>query len=262
MDQNDGFMKNTPKHTNYGHRERIRNKVKKHGIGVLGDHELVEFLLFNLYPRRNTNDIAHNLINRFGSICGILTADKKELCTVPLVGESCAMFFDAACEIYRRALTEKDSKEPFDTLQKVGEYFAHRFFGEGREKVCIMLLDNSMCLISCEILFEGSVNSAALDTKKIYKFAFENNAANVIIAHNHPSGTVIPSEDDIRTTALIMEGLGCIGINLAEHFIVSGDRYMPIMRNSHNSSIRKNAEESLKMDMESFSGGKVSNNSI
>ena len=138
----------------------------------------------------------------------------------------------------------------------------HGFFGEGREKVFVMLLDNSMCLISSEMLFDGSVNSAALDTKKIYKFAFENNAANVIIAHNHPSGTVIPSEDDIRTTSIISEGLGCLGINLAEHFVVTGDRYMPIMRNSHNSSIRKNAEEHLRMDLESFSGGKVSKNSI
>ncbi len=255
-------MNNNQKHSNYGHRKRIRDKVKKHGIGVLCDHELVEFLLFNLYPRRNTNDIAHNLIERFGSIRGILTADEKELCTVPLVGESCALFFDAACEIYRRALTENDSKEPFDTIQKVGEFLVHRFFGEGREKVFVMLLDNSMCLISSEMLFDGSVNSAALDTKKIYKFAFENNAANVIIAHNHPSGTVIPSEDDIRTTSIISEGLGCLGINLAEHFVVSGDRYMPIMRNSHNSSIRKNAEEHLRMDLESFSGGKVSKNSI
>ncbi len=255
-------MENKPKHTNYGHRKRIRDRVKKHGIGVLCDHELIEFMLFNLYPRRNTNDIAHSLIERFGSVHGILTADKNELCSVPLVGESCSMFFDAVCEIYRRALTEKNTKEPFDTLQKVGEYFVHRFFGEGREKVCIMLLDNAMHLISCEMIFEGSVNSAALDTKRIYKFAFENNAANVIIAHNHPSGTVIPSEDDIRTTALISEGLGCLGINLCEHFVVSDDRYMPIMRNSHNSSIRNNAEKSLIMDMENYSGGTVSKNSI
>lgn len=255
-------MGNTPKHTNYGHRKRIRDKVKKHGIGVLCDHELVEFLLFNLYPRRNTNDIAHSLIERFGSVRGILTADKKELCTVPLVGDGCAMFFDATCELYRRALTEKDEKEPFDTLQKVGEYFVHRFFGEGREKVCIMLLDNAMNLIACEMLFEGSVNSAALDNKKIYKFAFENNAANVIIAHNHPLGIVIPSEDDIRTTELLSEGFGCLGINLTEHFVVSGDRYMPIMRNSHNSRVRKNAEEHLRMDMENYSGGTVSKNNI
>lgn len=255
-------MENTPKHSNHGHRNRIREKVKKHGIGVLCDHELVEFLLFNLYPRRNTNDIAHSLIERFGSIRGILNADKKELSSVPHVGEACGLFFDATCELYRRALTEKDNKEPYDTLGKVGEYFVHRFFGEGIEKVCVMLLDNVMHLIACEMIFEGSVNSASLDVKRIYKFAFENNAANVIIAHNHPSGTVIPSEDDIRTTALISEGLGCLGINLTEHFVVSGDRYMPIMRNSYNSSIRKNAEASLKMDTENFSGGTVSKNSI
>ncbi len=255
-------MKNTKVQINYGHRKRIRAKVKKHGIGVLADHELIEFLLFNLYPRRNTNDIAHNLLNKFGSLKNILKADSNELCSVPLVGESCAMFFDAACELYRRALTEKEDKESFDTVQKVGEYFTHLFFGEGKEKVFVMLLDNSMCLISCKMIFEGTINSASFDFKKIYQFAFENNAANVIIAHNHPSGTVIPSEDDIRTTAMILEGLGCLGINLTEHFVISEDRYMPIMRNSHNSIIRRNAEERLSFSTDNYSDPNINKTNI
>lgn len=240
-----------------GHRERVFDKVEAYGLGALNDHELLELYLFGSYRRRNTNDIAHALIDRFGSLKGVIDASQGELRSVKMVGRKSAIHINIVAEMMRRYLRINESKERFDSVGKVGSYFVNRFVGEGSERVYLLLLDNSMRFIDCSLVGEGSVNSVTFDKTRAFRTAFEHSASNVILAHNHPGGIAVPSEDDIRTNAILANGFGCLGINLVEHFVIADDRYTPIMRNSQNPAVRKSAEDALAMEDVKYISGKA-----
>lgn len=244
------------KTSNEGHRKRFFERVEKCGASTLSDHELIEGTLFFVFPRRNTNDIAHAIMDRFGSIKGLLDASEAEIMSVPMVGKRCAVLFAFIAEIMRRYFRVSGKKETFDTVEKVGEFFMSRYICVGTERVYMLLLNNSMRYIDCVLIGEGSINSVAFDAKRAYQYAFERKAANVIIAHNHPGGIAIPTEDDSRTTAMLANGFGCLGINLVEHFIIAGDRYLPLIRSSHNISMKKTAEERLKFGANEYTVGR------
>ena len=243
--------------SNEGHRKRFFDRVEKCGTSGLSDHELIEGILFFVFPRRNTNDIAHAVMDRFGSIRGLLDASEAEMMSVPMFGKRCAMLFAFIAELMRRYFRVSGKKEVFNTVEKVGEFFVSRYICVGTEKTYMLLLNNSMRYIDCVLVGEGSINSVAFDAKRAYQYAFERKAANVIIAHNHPEGIAIPTEDDNRTTAMLANGFGCLGINLVEHFIIAGDRYLPIMRNSHNVSMRRTAEERMIFGAGEYTVGKA-----
>ena len=120
----------------------------------------------------------------------------------------------------------------FDSVSKLGEYFVGKFMGVGKEQLYVMLLDSSLNMIDCKIMCEGSVNTAVSNSKRIFEYISDNRAVNIVMAHNHPSGIAVPSESDLDFTYKMAMQLESLGIHLREHFIIAGDRFTPIMRNS------------------------------
>ncbi len=242
---------------NDGHRERMRAKYQKVGFYSFTDHELFEVLLYAVQKRQNTNGIGHKLIERFGSVRGIFEASKDELLEIAGVGEQSVMFFDLISELMRRYHSSEDKREKFTTIESLGEFFVHKYIGIGVETVYVLLLDNSLGLIDFKMVHEGSINAASFELSKVYQYAFSRNAPYVVVAHNHPRGVLIPSDADKRTTQMLSEGLGILGITLIEHFIVTDSRYLPIMRNSELLSLRKRSEEFLQFRNVEYLTGKL-----
>lgn len=215
-----------------GHRERLKNRFLSSGLDSFEAHNILELLLFYSIPRQDTNEIAHALIQRFGSVKGVFDADFSELIKVKGIKENSATLIKLIPQLAKAYMTEDgtdDQKLIFDSIDKVGSYLVKKFIGETKEVVYLMLLDNKFKLIKIEKIFEGSVNSSAIDARKIVEKVFSNNASSIILAHNHPNGIHLPSMEDIETTGMFASILPSIGVTILEHFIVAGTQYYPVM---------------------------------
>lgn len=228
---------NEKKHLHEGHRQRLKNKFLEHGFQGFETHNILELLLFYSIPRKDTNEIAHNLLNRFGSLKGVFNASFEELTTVEGIKENSATLIKMIPLIAREYFTDTSKDHsPLDNPEKIGEYLVRKCLGEKNEVVYLLLLNNKFEMISIHKIHEGSVNSTIVSPRKIVEYAVKQNAPMVVLAHNHPEGTVCPSMDDIETTARLMSSLKNIDIKLLEHFVVAGSEYCPII--NYTSSLK------------------------
>ena len=214
-----------------GHRQRMKNKLLTFGAKIFNDHELMEMLLFYSTPRQNTNKTAHELIERFKSPRKAIEADAQQLKQIKGVKDSSAILFAVISEIYRRDRVRIATESvKYDKLSTVGEFLTKYFSNVKEEKFCILMLDSSMRLIKLSEIDGGSANSASIDPRSIARAALAENATNVIISHNHPSGNSTPSSADRELTAKVEAALSAIGITLIEHIVVGEVGYTPTMQ--------------------------------
>ena len=214
-----------------GHRNRLRERYLRSGLDDYADHEILERLLTYAIPRVDVNPMAHALIDRFGSLSGVMDASMEELTSVDGIGETSAAFLRMLPEIFRRYEMDKlEPRETYDTLAQIGDYLRALYVGATVEKAYVLLFDNSRHLIGCHEIAEGTVNSVSINVPKIARLCFRANAASVVLAHNHPRGLAIPSGDDIDMTHAVDSALHTLGIQLLEHVIVTEHTFAPTMR--------------------------------
>lgn len=215
-----------------GHRQRLRERFLN-DPDAIADHELLELLLFYVIPRRDTNDLAHTLIEEFGSLLGVLEADSVRLSNVAGVKGSTAAYLKALCETARRFMAGKlnggDSSAVFDTPEKIARFLWPRFLGITEERVYALLFDNGMRLLDCYHVCDGTAAGAPFSVRRIVQRAYAKGAVGVVLAHNHPGGVVTPSADDIKATRHLDEALRMMEIPLIEHYIFAENAFMPIM---------------------------------
>lgn len=206
-----------------GHREKLRKKLEQNGIESLEEHEVLELMLFYSIPRRDTNAIGHELLLRFGNISAVLDAPKEELLKVSGIGEHSADFLRLIPMLTRRYLLSlRDSDHPLNSTTQVGNYLKPYFIGQREELVYLLCLDNKYKPLNCTCIHQGSVNSVEVSTRKVVHTALSYNATGVVLAHNHPGGIALPSQEDILTTERIMNALATVGITLIDHIIIAG----------------------------------------
>lgn len=212
------------------HRERQRQKFKLHGGEVFHDHELLEMLLYYSIPRKNTNDIAHALISRFGSLGGVLDASAEELCAVEGVGAHSADLIKLTQAISARAFASpQDMRGAINSYSAAKSFLIELFRGETKERLYLISLNNSFRILDCQCISEGEVNYASTTVSVLTRPAVRNNASAVILAHNHPDGIAVPSSSDIDATVRIREAFGALDIKFLEHFVVAKDRCTAIL---------------------------------
>ena len=214
-------IKNNP-HEN--HRARVRETFRKAGVEGMPDHNLLELILFYSIPRKDTNEIAHRLIETFGSLNAVFNAPYERLMDVEGIGESSALLISMIPGICRRYIEGNEAKKTtlYDT-EDVKKYIASKFYGCKTEVFYMLCLDAVGNLINCCKLGEGTTGSVTLDKRTVLETAFRNNADTVIFAHNHPNGIAAPSREDIRTTDEFNTLFRGVGIKLADHLIVGSD---------------------------------------
>ena len=209
----------------------MMERCQKTGFASFADHEILEMLLFYSIPRVNTNETAHRLIDRFGSMAGLMNAKRHELLTVPGIGEQSADLILLMSEYYHRTASEAD-KVPtsFKDLDDVGRYAVKLLDGLSRERVIVLLLTNDYRLIATHQISEGSVNCSDVDIRQIMEYAILAKASHIVLAHNHPDPILIPSREDESVSISLMHAASTLGINLWEHVLVSDGKYLLILR--------------------------------
>jgi len=215
-----------------GHRERLKRRFIEQGLDGFEDHQVLELLLFFSIPRKDTNDIAHRLISTFGSISNVFEAHPKDLQKVNGVGENSAILISLISQISRRYLADKNRKTfQLRNVEVASEYIKSLFVGRKNEVFYVICLDTQLNVIYSAPLFEGTVKEAVVYPRKVVECVIRYNASSVILAHNHPGGSVRPSMDDINTTQKIVNALSTIGVTVNDHFIVAGDKYYSFAQN-------------------------------
>lgn len=215
------------KNIHAGHRERMKQRFLHYGLDNFDDHAVLEMLLFYAQPRKDTNPIAHRIMDRFGSLEAVFEAKEEELRQVKGVGDSAVVLLKLIPQISRRYMMEKSMHDNIlDSAETAGEYFIPMFMYERTEVVYIACLDTKHCVICCKEIGRGVVNYAEVSIRRIVEIALSNNAAGVIVAHNHTSGIAIPSEEDQLSTNQIKRALHLVGIDLIDHIIVGGDDFV------------------------------------
>lgn len=210
-----------------GHRERMKERFRGHGLENFNDINALELLLFYAVPRRDTNALAHALLERFGSFSAVMEADEPELLAVPGIGENAVTLLRLIPAVSRRYLLDKSpAGEPVATAAAAGRYFIPRFMYETEEVVYALLLDARKRPIRCEAVGRGTVDAAEINARKLAELALQYRASAVILAHNHRSGVAQPSAEDESATVRLERALDLLGVELADHIIVAGNDYL------------------------------------
>lgn len=205
-----------------GHRERMRRRFLDSGLDGFADHEVLELLLYYAIPQGDVNPLAHALMDRFGSLSGVLSAPVELLTQVKGVGERTAVLLRLVLQAAQKArLAELKRELILNTRENVGAYLLELFSRERSEAVYEICLDAKGKLLACRRLGEGSVSAVSLDIRKVVENAIIHSASSVILAHNHPSGIALPSEADAQATNQVRTALASIGVRLEDHIIVA-----------------------------------------
>ena len=217
-----------------GHRQRLKDRYRLDGLDNFNELQVLELLLFYCIPQQDTNPLAHNLIDHFGSLSQVLEAPMEELEKVRGVGANTATFLHLvrdAGRYYRVNRTMLD--KILLTTEQCGNYLSSFFIGRRNEMVFLLCLDAKCKVLCCKEIGEGSVNFASVPARRIVQTALAANATTVILAHNHPSGIAIPSSEDVQTTYRVAAALDTVDITLADHIIVADDEYVSLSQSGY-----------------------------
>ena len=206
-----------------GHRDRLRREFLERPE-TFPDHKVLELLLFYILPRQDTNPIAHDLLEQFGTLAGVLDAAPEALTRVKGVGDRAVALFKTVKELGRRYQTIRSSfdgivSDTADAAVALRPYF----YGARNEMVYLLCMDGKGKLLACPKISEGNVNAAEVITRKVMEAALRSNAAMAVLAHNHVSGLALPSHEDRNTTLYLRDVLAQVGVTLLDHLIFADD---------------------------------------
>lgn len=211
-----------------GHRKRIKEKYIRDGIDKFNDHEILELALYYAIPRKNTNEIAHALIDKFGTLSAVFNASISMLKEVEGMGESSALFIKLIPDLARAYLVNSMSHNNIMTVKEACDKLTLNFVGRMEEVVALMLFDAKNKLVYDGVINKGTVNAVDLYARKIVELIVMYNACSGIIAHNHPSGLAFPSNDDLSSTDRLKVIFKNMGVKFIDHIIVADGDYISL----------------------------------
>ena len=217
-----------------GHRERLKARFLETGLDSFTDVQALELLLFYAIPQKDTNPIAHALLNRFGSLSQVLDAPVEALKKVPGISDHTATLLRLTTELGRFYQVDCAQRtEVLTSLDACGRYLVPRFFGRKVETVFLLCLDAKCKVLCCREIGEGSVNAASISVRKVVEAALSANATTVVLAHNHPSGVALPSADDVQTTRRIAAALSAVEVKLIDHIVVAEGDFISMAQSGY-----------------------------
>lgn len=215
-----------------GHRQRIKTKYEKSGLNGWLDYEVLELVLSYAIPRKDTKSIARELLSRFKSINGILNADNRDLQSINGISKHTALFLNLLKDVSVLYMEKRMfGRDLLSSPQVVYDYLKISLKGLMDEGFKMLFLDNRNQLIAMETLKNGTVNQTIVFPRKIVERALFHHAVGVLIAHNHPSGSLEPSQEDQEVTKDIREALKTVDITLLDHIIIGGNEFFSFREN-------------------------------
>lgn len=212
-----------------GHRERLRARFAEHGLDSFNELNALELLLCYAIPRRDTNEIAHRLLDAFGSLSGVFQASMQELTSVPGIGENAATLILMVPQIVKKAHVSKAKETKIiRNSTDAGNFLLPYFLDEPDEIVMMLCLDNKRAVICCREMGRGVVNCVDANIRRMVETALKVKTTTVIVAHNHPNGVALPSREDDNFTRTLYRSLGLLGITLEDHIIVANDEFVSL----------------------------------
>ena len=209
-----------------GHRQRVKTRYIAEGLDSFEEHEILELLLFYCIPMKDTNELAHLLIEEFGSLASVFESSTSDLIKRCGISENTAVLISLIPSLSRRYLKAKWGDKPIlNSSTKAGEYVVSLFAGRIYEAFYVICLDTQNRVNYPALLQEGTINEAPVYPRLIVETALRHKANSVILAHNHPGGSLRPSNADIEVTKRICNALEAISIKVVDHIIAGGEKF-------------------------------------
>jgi DNA repair protein RadC len=223
-----------------GHRKRMKQEALKQDFpDSMPDHKILEMLLFYGIPRKDTNGLAHALLNKFGSIRGVVEASPESLYEVKGMTENAVALIKLIMPITRRYEMEckMEPDRKFGSIDAIGEFLSKKHMGYGVETFAVTTFKLGGEMISCDILSKGDMTSVSLTAKAIVENILKHKAPCAIISHNHISRTAVPSKADIDLTINLRETLLRLGVNLLDHIIIADNDFVSLAQSGDYASL-------------------------
>lgn len=228
------------------HRSRLKSQFVNNGLETLTDIQKLEMLLFYSIPLKDTNPLAHELINEFGSLSGVLSASYNELMKVAGVKENTATlirFFGSMLNYCSRP----DSDDVLDCSEKAKNFITHYFKHVAVEQFYVFCLTKSNTVKKAFLLNSGSTSEVNVEIRNITEKALDTNCNRMIIAHNHPAGKAVMSAQDCRFTYSLLCSCILNNIELIDHVIVGTDKTISLYEQGILASLKKKAAETIQI---------------
>lgn len=218
-------MSDKPHYT--GHRQRLKEKLLEHGHSYMKDYELLELLLMLAIPRIDVKPLSKDLLKKFGSFDKVINADENDLKQIKGIKENTIAVFKIVQGSIVRSLKSKIEKTNIiNNWTKLLDYCLSNIANEPVEQFRILFLDTKFHLIKDKLMQKGTINYASVYPREIVKEVLNLNANSIIMIHNHPSGSLTPSQSDIDITNQVKNAVEAIGVNLHDHIIIGkGGKY-------------------------------------
>lgn len=212
-------------HMHEGHRKRLRQRFIHEGLENFEPHVILELLLFYAIPQKDTNEIAHRLLEHFGSLSEVFDASFEELMKIKDIGEYSASLISMVSQLSNVYMMDKAAKKAIQGLDQVAQFAYECLMHKKTEHILLICLDNNKTMITHKIIAEGSVDQSLGDIRDIARIMLGVNATAAVLAHNHPRGSTRPSGADEQFTININEGLSKLHLKLLDHVIVNPGGY-------------------------------------
>lgn len=208
-----------------GHRKRVKAEFLLRGLEGWPDHRVLELLLFYAVPQGDVNGLAHELMERFGSLSGVMDASVDELCRVKGVSEHTAALLRLIPALGGRYLADRSAPgRIINSAEEAANVLAPYFYGARNEMVYVLCLDGKRKLLAVRKVSEGSIHASDINIRRVMEEASGLRAAGIYLAHNHISNLAFPSAADWETTDVMRSALAGVGLELIDHLIfVDGD---------------------------------------
>lgn len=224
-----------------GHRQRLRDKFLDQGIASLSDGEIIELLLTFGTPRSDCKGPAREALQHFGSLPAVLDAPSNELRKIKGLGPKNIFALHFVQGAARRYLKQRLQGKTFVTSSRdVADYLVHSMRNLKKEVFTVLFLDASHAIIESEIVAEGTITVNTVYPREVIKRALHHNAAALVVAHNHPSGSLRPSNQDRELTRALYLACSFLHIKLLDHLIIGkGEKPFSFADNGLMAGIRE-----------------------
>lgn len=240
--------KNSPKdNIHEGHRIRMKQMFLKHGFNAFTDIEKLEFLLYYAFAQKDTNPIAHKLLDTFGSIDKVFEAPYSELTKVEGIGSHAAILIKTILE-FASSYGQSKCSSTIGSSESAKEFCTNLFKGKNVEEFYVICLATNNKVLDYKMISRGTASEVPINIRDITNLALANNCERIILAHNHPKGMARPSDEDISFTSRILYSCIINNIEVLDHIITSQQEAFSFEESKILSTLKYDAIRKIPLD--------------